>query len=202
MATALVLLDIQRAILDPNIIKFQDTSIPATTVEAASALVAAARSVGMPVIHVGVTRPYIRGAFDAIRTSNAEAAGKAPRDILALAQRSKGIEFLIPPLGEEEVIYKIGVSAFAGTRLDQLLRNQSIQEIIVAGAFTHMVVESTVRSGFDLGYRMVVAKDACCAPARPPHENSFTTGIPNFAIVLDNTTLIEKVHKEGYVVDA
>lgn len=201
MTTALVLLDIQRSILDPNIIKFQDTSIPATTVEAASALVAVARSVGMPVIHVGVTRPYMRGAFDAIRTSNAEAVGKAPRDILALAQGSKDIEFLIPPLGEEEIIYKVGVSAFTGTRLDQLLRNQSIQEIIVAGAFTHMAVESTVRSGFDLGYRMVVAKDACCAPALPPHENSLATGIPNFAIVLDNATLIAKVHKEGHVAD-
>jgi Isochorismatase family len=38
-----------------------------------------------------------------------------------------------------------------GTRLDMLLRNGNIHDVVVAGAFTRMVVESTVRQGFDLG---------------------------------------------------
>lgn len=195
MTSTLVLLDIQRAILDPKIIKFQDPSTPDATVAAANALVAKARSAGMPVIHVGVARPHTRGTFDVIRTSNAEATGKPPRDILELKQKSEDIEFLIPPLEDEETIYKIGVSAFEGTRLDQVLRNQGIQDVIVAGAFTHMAVESTVRAGFDLGYRMIVAKDACCAPADAPHQNSLATGIPNFAIVMDNPNLLSKMNK-------
>jgi len=90
-------------------------------------------------------------------------------------------------------VQKVGVSAFTGTRLDQLLRNAGVSEVLVGGAFTHMVVESTVRDGFDLGYRMVVAEDACLAPAAAPHKNSLTTGIPNFAIVVDSKTACEKM---------
>lgn len=195
MTSALVLIDIQRAILDPRFIKFQHPQTPETTVAAANALTVKARSMGMPVIHVGVARPYARGTFDTIRTSTAQAIGKPPRDTLALGQKSKDIEFLIPPLDTEEVIHKVGVSAFVGTRLDQLLRNQNISEVIVAGAFTHMAVESTVRSGFDLGYRMVVARDGCCAPSDAPHQNAIATGIPNFALVLGNPAALEKMDK-------
>ena len=52
------------------------------------------------------------------------------------------------------------------------------------------LVESTVRQGFDLGYRMTVVEDLCCAPAPGPHNAALTVGIPNFAVVMKSAEAI------------
>ena len=196
MAAALVLLDMQRGILKGPI-KFEEPDLPDKALAAAQSLLAAAREKKLLVVHVGVARPHARGTFDALRTAGARKSGKAPRDVLALAPGTPDVEFLLAPAAGEEVIHKVGVSAFCGTRLDQLLRNAGSSEVLVAGAFTHMVVESTVRDGFDLGYRMVVAEDACLAPAAAPHRNSLATGIPNFALVVDSSTASQRIRAGG-----
>jgi isochorismate hydrolase len=36
-----------------------------------------------------------------------------------------------------------------------------IDQLIICGMMTHMCVDSTVRAAYDLGYRCVVAEDAC-----------------------------------------
>jgi len=192
VASALVLLDMQKGILKGPI-KFEEPDLPDKALAAARALLAAARERKLLVVHVGVIRPHARGTFDALRTAGARKSGKASRDVLALAAGTPDVEFLLDPAAGEEIVHKIGVSAFCGTRLDQLLRNAGVSEVVVGGAFTHMVVESTVRDGFDLGYRMVVAEDACCAPAAAPHRNSLATGIPNFALVVDSSTASQRI---------
>ena len=192
MAAALVLLDMQRGILKGPI-KFEEPDLPDKALAAAERLLAAAREKKLLVVHVGVVRPHARGSFDALRTVGSRKTGKASRDVLALGAGTPDVEFLLAPAAGEEVIQKIGVSAFTGTRLDQLLRNAGVSEVLVGGAFTHMVVESTVRDGFDLGHRMVVVQDACCAPAAAPHNNSLATGIPNFALVVDSSAASQRI---------
>ena len=190
MTIALVLLDLQKGILLSDRIKFEDAKTPHKVLAVAGALRDAARAAGVPVIQVGVVRPRVRGAYDALRSSNAVKAGKAPRDILSLAPGSDDVAFALPPQPDEEVVHKVGVSAFQGTRLDALLRNAGVEDVVVGGAFTHMVVESTVRQGFDLGYRMTVVEDLCCAPAAAPHDAALAGGIPNFAVVVKSAEAI------------
>jgi len=191
MTIALLLLDLQKGIVLSDKIAWEDPATPTRTLQAAEALLGGARAAGIPVIHVGVTRPSARGSFDALRSTNAKKSGRAPRDILALAAGSGDVAFVLTPLPGEETVHKIGVSAFQGTRLDALLRNADVRDVVVAGAFTHMVVESTVRQGFDLGYRMAVVEDACCAPAAGPHNAALAVGIPNFATILKSGEAIE-----------
>lgn len=199
MSIALVLLDLQKGILASDAISFENPDTPKAVVRAAGSMLVAARAAARMVVHVGVARSHRRGTFDEIRTANARKSGRAPRDILALAPGSPDVDFVLSPADSEETIYKLGVSAFAGTRLDQLLRNAQIRDVVVAGAFTHMVVESTVRQGFDLGYRMIVVDDACCAPSAAPHNSSLAVGIPNFALVMDSATAIERLKQGGRV---
>lgn len=190
MTIALVLLDLQKGILLSDRIKFEDPDAPRKVLAAADALRNAARAAGVPVIQVGVVRPRARGAYDALRSSNAVKAGKAPRDILSLAAGSDDVAFALAPHPDEEIVHKVGVSAFQSTRLDALLRNARVDDVVVGGAFTHMVVESTVRQGFDLGYRMTVVEDLCCAPAAAPHNAALTVGIPNFAVVVKSAEAV------------
>ena len=199
MAFALVLLDMQKGILASDVIKFENPDTPKAVLRAADSMLAAARTAGALIIHVGVARPRHRGAFDELRSANATKAGKAPRDVIGLAQGTAEVEFLLPSASGDETIYKVGVSAFEGTRLDQVLRNAQVRDVVVAGAFTHMVVESTVRQGFDLGYRMIVAEDACCAPTLALHNNSLATGIPNFALLMNSAGVIAKLQQGATV---
>jgi nicotinamidase-related amidase len=51
-------------------------------------------------------------------------------------------------------------SAFTGTDLHQILKHAGTDTLILSGAETDVCVLSTICSGVDLGYRMVVANDA------------------------------------------
>lgn len=191
MGTALVLIDIQKGILLSDQVAWEDPNIPKATLCAAGSVLRAARSAGLLIVHVGVVRPGLRGTLDEIRTANARKTGQAPRDIIALTAGSSDIDFVLESLPSEEIVYKVGVSAFQGTRLDALLRNACVSDVVVAGVFTHMAVESTVRQGFDIGYRMSVVGDACCSPRTALHENSMSLAIPNFASTLNVTEATE-----------
>ena len=128
--------------------------------------------------------------LDEPRTAAAVKSGKTPRLIMPLGFGSADVEFVLAPRADEEVDHKIGVSAFGGTRTETLLRNLGSTDVIVAGVFTHMAVESTVRHGFDLGFRLHVAAPACCSPTRALHDASLSTGISNFARVLTDTAAV------------
>lgn len=190
MNKALVLLDMQKGILYSEIIRWEDTNAPDEAVSAARRLIQAFHAAHVPVMQVGVARQRIRGTFDVPRSAAADRSGRPPRDVLPLQPGTAETEFVITPLPEDEVIHKIGVSAFQGTPLDQMLRNTGAKEVIVAGTFTHMAVESTARQGFDLGYHMIVAKDACCAPVSSLHEHTLSATLPNFARVLSCDDII------------
>jgi len=184
MSAALVLLDLQRGILSSPAVAWDNPATPGAVSAVANELLRTARAARLLVVHVGVVRSHARGSLDDVRTSAARKSGRAPRDVLAMAAGTPDVEFVVAPAAGEEIVHKMGVSAFAGTRLDLLLRGAGVRDVFMGGVFTHMVVESTARQGFDLGYRMHVVSDACAAPALAPHQNALATGIPNFAVVM------------------
>ena len=74
----------------------------------------------------------------------------------------------------EFVLEKHRYSAFIGTRLDQLLRSNDIQTIVVCGVATTGCVESTIRDGFMLDYSVVIARDACGDYEAARHANALS----------------------------
>lgn len=176
--TALILVDFQAGILATV-----DAHHRTDAVARASKLVNEARACGVPVMHVGVARLPRRGPYDSPRTDIAHRVGAAPRDMLPLAPGAFEGAFVIEPMEGENVFFKIGVSAFAGTALDLALRSEGVGKVLIAGIHSHMAVESTVRQGFDLGYTMVVARNACAGPSVELHERAFHT-LPFFSRVM------------------
>jgi nicotinamidase-related amidase len=67
----------------------------------------------------------------------------------------------VAPQGDEIVITKHRVSAFAGTDLDMILRANEIDTLILLGIATSGVVLSTLLHASDADYRLVVVKDCC-----------------------------------------
>jgi nicotinamidase-related amidase len=68
----------------------------------------------------------------------------------------------IYPKKEDRIFIKYYPNSFRDTGLDEYCKNKSIDTLVIAGMMSHMCVDTTVRAGFDLGYKIVVLRD-CCA---------------------------------------
>lgn len=67
---------------------------------------------------------------------------------------------LAPADGEFQVL-KHEVNSFKGTELQALLQREQITNLVIAGAMSHICIDSTTRAAGDLGYANVVLHDAC-----------------------------------------
>lgn len=65
---------------------------------------------------------------------------------------------------------KAGYSAFTSPGLHSFLAEQRIETLIVTGVETDVCVLSTVMSAVDLGFRVVLAKDALCSSTDETHD--------------------------------
>jgi len=77
----------------------------------------------------------------------------------------KSIPGLEPRAGETVVVKDVN-SGFTGTSLELDLRRSGVSRLVVAGYFTNMCVETTVRAAGNLGYDTYLAHDACAAGNR------------------------------------
>ena len=73
--------------------------------------------------------------------------------------------------------------AFFGTELDLQLRRRGIRAIVLGGIATNFGVESTARQAWELGYDVVVLKDACTAVSAELHAMAFEHIFPRIARV-------------------
>lgn len=118
----------------------------------------AARSAGVPVVHVVVRfragHPEVNGRnrmFAGISAAGAMVEGSADAEICPA----------VAPVGGEPVVAKRRVSAFSGSDLDAVLRAQEARHLVLAGVATSGVVLSTVRQAADLDYGLTVLADGC-----------------------------------------
>jgi nicotinamidase-related amidase len=81
---------------------------------------------------------------------------------------------LMPPLAAlcppATVIDKTRYSAFAEPRLIEHLRQREADGLIVSGSETDGCVLSTVLDAVDIGYRVIVARDAVCSSSEEGHD--------------------------------
>lgn len=147
--TALMLIDLQRSFLDRSGGNFFEASV--TIVDNLQKLLAAAREEERTVIHVAERhRPNIKD-FESLKLPEHCVAGEADAEFFPG----------FGPGGEQEfLLEKRRVSAFFGTDLDLLLREQGIERIVIAGVKTNVCVRGTVSDAFSLGYRCLVVRDA------------------------------------------
>ena len=81
----------------------------------------------------------------------------------SLAPGSAGNRFRpgFEPLAGEQFVSKSVNSAFIGTDLDLRLKRLGARHVVAFGISTDMCVSTTVRTGANMGWDMVLAADAC-----------------------------------------
>jgi nicotinamidase-related amidase len=106
------------------------------------ALLDAWRSAGKPIIHV---------RHDSVQLDSSLAPG-APGNAFR-----PGFE----PLEGEPLVSKSVNSAFIGTDLDLRLKRLGAKHVVTFGISTDMCVSTTVRTGSNMGWDMILVPDAC-----------------------------------------
>ena len=67
----------------------------------------------------------------------------------------------VKPIQSEKIIIKNYPNSFRNTELQEYLKTQNLNELVICGAMSHMCVDTTVRAATDLGYVCTLIADAC-----------------------------------------
>ncbi len=162
-----------------------DTFIPR-----AARLLQQARRAHVPVVHVRVGfRPDVPEASP--RNLFLSAVKASPMHQRFFQNESGAIHPGVAPDGNEPIVTKSRVSAFAGTDLDLLLRAKDINTLVLFGIATSGVVLSTVLVGADMDYRLVVVKDCCADMDQDLHTCLVEKVFPRQATVVSADELVE-----------
>lgn len=78
----------------------------------------------------------------------------------------------LTPIENEPQYYKHRVSAFYGTPVELLLRNQKIEELYICGVATDLAVQAATRDAHDRDFSVIVVEDCCGAANEDDHKNS------------------------------
>jgi nicotinamidase-related amidase len=155
---------------------------------------AAARQSGIPVIHVQVG---FRPGSPEISSRNAlfAAVKSSPQWQKMFAGDSGALHPVVAPMGDEIVVTKHRVSAFAGTDLEMILRAQEIDTLVLLGVATSGVVLSTLLDAADADFRLAVVPD-CCADRDPELDACLKQRFfPTRAAVADAAEMVDLMRR-------
>jgi nicotinamidase-related amidase len=156
------------------------------------ALVDAARAAGATIVHAPITfvpgyreladHPY--GILKGVVDSTAFVKGEWGAEI---------VDALAPQEGDVVVEGKRGLDTFATTNLDFILRARGIDTIALGGFLTNCCVESTMRTGYEKGYRVITLSDCVAATSPEEHENAIKFDYPMFSDVMTADAFTEEL---------
>jgi nicotinamidase-related amidase len=140
MKTALILIDLQNDYFPGGAMELADMTKAAAK---ARDLLAAFRQAGRPRFHVQHIALGPGAAFFRPDTPGVE------------------IHESVRPRPGEPVIQKHFPNAFRDTGLKEALKTAGVEEVIIAGAMSHMCIDASTRAAFDYGFSCAVIHDAC-----------------------------------------
>jgi nicotinamidase-related amidase len=103
------------------------------------------------------------------------------------------VDDLAPQAGDILIEGKRGLDTFASTNLDFILRSKGITTIVLGGFLTNCCVESTMRSGYENGYKVITLSDCVAATSVEEHDNALRYDYPMFSQPMTSTEFIESV---------
>lgn len=144
MSTALLIVDIQNDYFPGGAMEVSGADVAAIQ---AAKLLAAFRQRSRPVIHIRHIASRAGATFFLPDTVGAE------------------IHDSVRPAPNEPVFKKHFPNSFRETPLLEHLRTAGISQLVIAGMMTHMCIDTTTRAAADLGFKCLLAHDACATRA-------------------------------------
>jgi len=162
-STVLLVIDMQRDFLLPGGFGESlgnDVSQLSRTIEPLSALMAAWRAAGLPIVHTREGHlPDLSNCPPAKLARGGIGEQGAFGRILVRGEYGHDIVDELAPLDGEIVVDKPGKGAFYATELSGILDKFGARRLIVTGVTTEVCVHTTVREANDRGYDCLVLAD-------------------------------------------
>jgi ureidoacrylate peracid hydrolase len=172
-------------------------------VDNAVRLMKAGRAAGLPIFFAkGNHRPDNRTSALIVTDTNMGlqpwpdgAVTKSKMHVIA-GNKSSDVIPELDPQPDDYHIPKYRWSAFHQTYLDLALRARGIDTIIISGGSTDVGVTSTVYSGRDLDYNMIIVRDACGSSHDPrAHDTLMDLIFPRMARVRTTDHVLQMIQK-------
>lgn len=181
LATALVVIDVQEAFLDPGRGGRNNPEAESNI----AGLLAAWRSSGRPIRYV------VHDSLEPVSPLRPESPGNA-------------IQERVAPNPGEPVYRKHVNSAFIGTDLERDLRRDRIGTIVIVGLTTNHCISTTARMAGNLGFTTYVVSDATATfdrraldgtlrSAESVHAAALSDLHEEFATVVDTAAILQKL---------
>ncbi|UNO43521.1 cysteine hydrolase [Streptomyces sp. MST-110588] len=174
MSSALLVMDVQRAIVD---FVGGDRGYLSRLRRA----IDGARAADIPVIYVVIA---LRPGFPEVSTRNRALAGIARAGLYVEGAPGTEIHPDVAPRPGDVVVTKRRASAFSGSDLDVVLRARGIDSLVLTGIATSAVVLSTLCRANDLDFGLTVLSDACLDIDPEVHRVLIERLFPQWADVL------------------
>jgi nicotinamidase-related amidase len=155
-------------------------------------VVDAARQAGATVMHAPIT--FAEGYHEI--SSHPYGILKGVVDGNAFVKGSWGaaiVDDLAPEPGDIVIEGKRGLDTFASTNLDFILRSKGITTIALGGFLTNCCVESTMRTGYEHGYKVITLNDCLAATSAEEHDNALSYDFPMFSEPMTANDFIDQL---------
>ncbi len=106
------------------------------------------------------------------------------------------VDALKPAAGDIVVEGKRGLCGFASTNLDFILRSRGITNIALGGFLTNCCVESTMRTGYEKGYRVVTLTDCTAALSEEEQKLAVEKNYPMFSRPMSHDAFLHELAGE------
>ena len=98
----------------------------------------------------------------------------------------------LKPLKNEIIIPKTSSSLFNSTNFEYVLKNLSIQYLLVMGIVTDQCVETAVRDGCDRGFLVTLIEDACATHSQQRHDESLI-GVKGYCRIRETEEVLKEI---------
>jgi ureidoacrylate peracid hydrolase len=169
--TALLVIDIQNDFCSPTGLMAsmgKDVSSMNAMVEKIKELASICDDVRIPIFYT--QQIYDRSKLTDLQKEQYDLDGK----MVICDINSDGYKFykLNPPTSR--IFPKYSYNVFSNPELSNELSDRGIKTLIVTGVLTQICVETAIRNGFDIGYKIVVPRDLVATTSKDPDTQERT----------------------------
>jgi maleamate amidohydrolase len=126
----------------------------------------AARAAGIPLFHSAYVVDMARAKrLHPVMDDGTSAFSDASDPLTAICAE-------IGPIGDEQLLIKSDASSLADGRLASLFTARDVEWLFVCGVWTEACIAATVKDAVELGFRVILVKDACGSGSSAMHETA------------------------------
>jgi ureidoacrylate peracid hydrolase len=188
--TALLVIDIQNDFCSPKGLlaaRGKDVSGMDSMIEQLIRLVSMCEQAGIPAFYT--QQLYDRSHLNNLQKEQYDLDGK----LITCDINGDGYKFYAINPPPDRVFPKYNYNIFSNNELRRELEASGVKTLIVTGVSTQICVETAIRNGFDLGYKIVVPRDLVATTASDPEIQTRTLSLveKTYGVVVDSSDILK-----------